>query len=115
MKNPGIRLEEYIREDLQSLYKDTKRRPGSGNVHGDGDVTAGPFEIECKDRPTQRSISIAQKDWKRTIEAARRAGCKIPAFINRNLNGIFVTLRWEDLLIILRELADFTKHEGDDL
>lgn len=119
VKNPGNTLEERVKAEMQELFdaglmetdQDTpQRRKGSGSVHGDGDVTAGPFEFECKDNPEQKSISITQTDWKRTVEAARRAGLKIPMFINKNSNGIFATVRWADMLNLLKDIG--TQHKG---
>jgi hypothetical protein len=118
--NPGNILEERIKAEMLLLFdaglmepdQDTpQRRKGSGSVHGDGDVTAGPFEFECKDNPLQKSISITQTDWKRTIEAARRGGCKIPMFINKNSLGIFATVRWSDMLNLLADIG--TKLKGE--
>lgn len=118
MKNPGNKLEERIKAEMRELFDDgtmeldqdePKRRAGSGSVHGDGDVTAGPFEFECKDNPEQKSISITQADWKRTVEAARRAGSKVPAFTNRNKNGMFVTMRWSDFHRMLSDIGKCLK------
>jgi hypothetical protein len=87
---------------MAELYSDAKKRKASGSLGGEGDVTAGPFEFEAKDNPTQQSISITQKDWKRTVSAARKVA-KIPVFVNENAHGTFVTLRWSDWFNLLRE------------
>lgn len=104
-KNPGSKFEHWVLNQLKSLYEDAHRRKGSGSVHGLGDVTAGPYEIECKDNPDQQSISVTEKDWKRTVKAARDAGLKIPIFINKNRNGEFVTMRWTDWLNMVEAVA----------
>jgi hypothetical protein len=102
VKNPGTRLELWIVAMMAELYSDAKKRKASGALGGEGDVTAGPFEIEAKDNPTQQSISITEKDWLRTVAAARKVG-KIPLFVNENKHGTFVTLRWSDWFNQLRE------------
>lgn len=99
-KNPGIKFEEWVRQELAEFYEDAARRKGSGSVHGQGDVTAGPFEAECKDNPDQKSISIPEKDWNHTESAARAEG-KTPLFFNKNSLGIFVTMRWSCFEMLL--------------
>ncbi|NIN69669.1 MAG: hypothetical protein GTO63_34290 [Anaerolineae bacterium] len=101
-RNPGKRLEEWVKQAMQTLYEDAKLRKMSGALHGDGDVTAGPFEFECKDNPEQKSISVTEADWKRTVSAARQAG-KIPVFVNENKNGTFVTMQWSTFYRLIDE------------
>ncbi len=102
MKNPGNRLELWIRDRMQEFYENSKKRKASGALGGEGDVTAGPFEFEAKDNPPQKSISITERDWKRTTAAARKVA-KIPIFVNKNSNGTFVTMRWSDWFHLLQE------------
>lgn len=99
-KNPGIKFEERVLGHLKPYYPEAQRRKGSGSVHGMGDVVAGPFEIECKDNPDQKSISIVEKDWRHTARAARSEG-RIPLFVNHNTLGEFVTLRLTDFIDLL--------------
>ena len=100
-RNPGIKFETFILNAMQEYYPEASRRKGSGSVHGLGDVCAGPFEIECKDNPSQKSISITEKDWKHTAAAARSEG-KIPLFCNKNTNGVFLTMPWVSFLVLLQ-------------
>lgn len=104
--NPGTKFEKWIRNELRQLYEDAKRRKASGALHGDGDITAGPFEFEAKDNPDQKSISITQKDWQRTVSAARKAGSKIPIFVNKNANGVFVTMQWDRWFHLLEQIFE---------
>lgn len=117
-RNPGNKLEEWVVAVMSSLYEDAKRRKMSGALHEEGDATAGPFEFECKDNPNQKSLSVSEKDWLRTLKVARKAA-KIPAFVNVTRHGHFVTLRWEDFYNLLDEnlqlhrLHDRTQYEDD--
>lgn len=101
-KNPGTKFEEWVKQELLELYPDSKRTKGSGSVNADGDVQAGPFEVECKDNPSQKSVSITEATWVHTASAARRNG-KIPLVVNRNATGDFVSLRWQDFINIITE------------
>ena len=101
-KNPGTKFEEWVLQELQRFYPDAKRRKASGAVHGQGDVVAGPFEVECKDNPDQKSISITEKDWKHTEKAADKEG-RMPLFFNKNKHGVFVTLKFNSFDTLLRD------------
>lgn len=94
-RNPGKRFEKWIVGEFQRHYKpeDVRETKGSGNVHGDGDVEAGPWTIEAKDNPDQKSISIPEDDWKKIEAAAGKTG-RMPLFFNKNKHGVFVTMKW---------------------
>jgi len=100
-KNPGIQLEEWVLQELKFFYSEARRTKGSGSVNDEGDVHAGPYVIEVKDRPTQKSLSISEVVWKKVNASARRVG-KVPLVVSRTRNETFVTMRWqhyEQLLI----------------
>jgi hypothetical protein len=92
-RNPGIKLEEWVKAQLKAFYADATRTKASGALSNEGDVRAGPYEFECKDNPNQQSISVPATVWLRTQSAARLTG-KIPLIVNRNAHGRFVTLPW---------------------
>jgi hypothetical protein len=104
-KNPGIPFEEWVKGELGELYPDARRIKGSGSVNADGDIQAGPFEVECKDNPSRKSVAISSGTWVHTLAAARRNG-KIPLVANRVATGTFVSLRWSDFVNILREVME---------
>jgi hypothetical protein len=93
-KNPGTQLEEWVLQELKSFYEDARRTKGSGSVNDEGDVHAGPFVVEVKDRPTQKSMSVTEGVWKKIKASARRMG-KLPLVVSRTRNETFVTMRWE--------------------
>ena len=100
-KNLGIKLEEWVLQELGFFYPEARRTKGSGSVNDEGDVHAGPYIIEVKDRPHQRSLSVTETVWLKINAAAQREG-KLPLVVSRTRNEIYVTMRWiefEQLLI----------------
>jgi hypothetical protein len=104
-QNPGTRFEQWVKQELAELYSDSRRTKGSGSVNADGDVQAGPFEVECKDNPSQKSVSITCDTWNHTAAAARRNG-RIPLVVNKNAHGTYVSLRWQDFMNIITEAVE---------
>lgn len=120
VKNPGTKYEEWIASTLGQYFPDARRTKASGATWGSGDVQAGPLEIEAKDRPTQKSVTISKETLKRTEEAAKNRGAT-PIIANRCQVGNYVTLRWIDFenmldrLITLETQADRLIEEIDEL
>jgi hypothetical protein len=102
-KNPGIKFEEWLVAKLDPYFGDARRTKASGATWGTGDVLAGPLEIEAKDRPSQKSVSITQTVLERNEEAARNSG-RTPLMANRCQAGTYITMRWEDYEIMLDRL-----------
>ena len=107
-KNPGIRLEEWVRLSLLPYYPDAKRTKASGALHNEGDVCAGPFVIEAKDRPSQKSISITGSVWRKVKAAASRVG-KMALVVNHTADGYFVTMGWNAFHNLLFEARQNTQ------
>lgn len=105
MKNPGIKLEEFVKAELAQVYGAAKRRKGSGSVHGQGDVCAGPFEIECKDYPSKKSVTVTETMWLKITAAARKEG-RIPLVINQTQHGKFVTMSWTFFTMLLHNAVE---------
>ncbi len=121
-KNPGTKYEEWLVATLQPYFDDAKRTKASGSVWGSGDVIAGPFEIEAKDRPSQISVTISQDTLTRTEDAAKKGG-RTPIVANRCQTGNYITMRWQDFeslidrLIRLEDQVDtlWEQAQGEDL
>jgi hypothetical protein len=105
MRNPGIKLEEWVKAQLKEYYSDATRTKASGALSDEGDVRAGPFELECKDNPNKKSISVTETVWLRTAAAARRTG-KMPLVVNKTKHGTFVTMPWYVLDQLLEDSHD---------
>lgn len=112
-KNPGNKFEEWIVSSLEQYFQDARRTKASGSVWKSGDVQAGPYEIEAKDRPSQKSVSISQAVLERTEDAAKSSG-RIPLVANRNEIGTYVTVRWNDFVDMVSRLI-YLETEVDDL
>jgi hypothetical protein len=107
MKNPGTKFEEWVVEVLRKFYADAKRTKASGAVHEECDVRAGPFDIECKDNPNQKSVSISSTTLRKIRKSAGLRGRKAAVF-NRMNEGIWVTLEITDFAQLLKEATGAT-------
>jgi hypothetical protein len=108
MKNPGIKFEEFVRAELANIYGAAKRRKASGSVHGQGDVCAGPFEIECKDYPSKKTVTVTETMWLKVTAAARKEG-RIPLVVNQTQQGKFVTMSWTFFTMLLHNAVEGEK------
>lgn len=106
MKNPGRRYEEILAERYG-----LRRTPGSGNVHGDGDLRHKRFLIEAKDHGKE-SFNLSRNDF---LKMGRQAGVyyggKWVYFFRNKFGEEAVTMN-VDLFNILLSIAENRHQRG---
>ena len=99
------KLEEYIIENLKSIDPLTRKTPGSGCGHTNGDVSNKYFFVESKIKHTKENIIIDYKnEWLTLTTRMPLQSKKIPIIVTENKYGDkFCTMDLDDFFELARK------------
>ena len=85
MVDSGRLLEEDSAQALKDIGFEPEMTRASGQVHGNGDVLAGPFMSECKFKSTE-GFGLSKKDFDKAMNQSLQQGREL-VFFQRNKFG----------------------------
>ena len=111
MSDKHNKLEEYIVEGLKPIDKYTRKTPGSGCGHSNGDISNGFFYVEAKQKHSKTNIVIDYKnEWLTLNSRIPLNSTKIPIIVTENRHGDkFCTLDLDDFFDLAKKAF-----EGED-
>lgn len=110
----GRALERFIVGKFTTLFPGTKATNNSGAVSGNGDVIAGPWQIECKG--THRvNIQIKADDWDKARRQAWRHKREPVIIHSARDNLTLATIDLETFLELLQRSPLLSAHDEESI
>jgi len=100
----GEKQEEQVLALVRRYFPNARRAPGSGNVHGDGDILGIPgLYIDVKGRSARGKLSVTKAEWEKAKkQASSMYPPQEPAVVTVS-EEIMVHCRLDVLLLALSE------------